>query len=218
MTSAPAEGSRDHAERQLAEPMLIVGDVQGCRAELDDLLQKAGFDPTRRRLTFVGDLINRGPDSLGVLRRARELDALAVVGNHEDGLLFGKSSETLDRVRKQLGPELREWMKWLNSLPVFIVHAGIPPGKTPETSTRAELTRIRDVDGRPWFDAWIGPETVVFGHWSVMGKVDRPLVKGLDTGCVYGKSLTGLLWPELEWVEVPAHRAWFDPQTMKPLW
>lgn len=160
-----------------------------------------------------------------MLRRARELDALVVVGNHEDGLLFGKSSESLDRVRKQLGAELPQWMKWLHSLPVFIrrsglivVHAGIPPGKTPEISTRAELTRIREVAGRPWFDAWAGPETVVFGHWSMMGKVDRPLVKGLDTGCVYGGSLTGLLWPEQVWVDVPAHRVWYDPVAMKPLW
>jgi diadenosine tetraphosphatase ApaH/serine/threonine PP2A family protein phosphatase len=159
------------------------------------------------------------------LRRARELDALVVIGNHEEGLLLGNTSETLDRVRQQLGAELPTWLNWLQALPVFIrrpglivVHAGIPPGKTPETSTRAELTRIREVDGRPWFESWTGPETVVFGHWAAMGKVDRPLAKGLDTGCVYGRSLTGLLWPEQEWVEVPAHRVWFDPEAMKPLW
>jgi hypothetical protein len=47
------------------------------------------------------------------------------------------------------------------------------------------------------------------------GKVDLPLVKGLDTGCVYGGELTGLYWPEQRWLSVPARRQWFDPLTMK---
>ena len=42
----------------------------------------------------------------------------------------------------------------------------------------------------PWFDFWRGPETVVFGHWATRGRVDLPLCKGLDTGCVYGGRLT----------------------------
>ena len=98
------------------------------------------------------------------------------------------------------------------------MHAGIAPGKRPEECSRAELTRIRDVDGKPWFDAWRGPETVVFGHWAKMGKVDRPLAKGLDTGCVYGGQLTGIFWPRAEWVSVPAQRVWFDPIAHAPRW
>ena len=70
---------------------------------------------------------------------------------------------------------------------------------------------IRAVDGgRPWFDFWHGPETVIFGHWAARGRVDLPLCKGLDTGCVYGGRLTGLWWPRREWVSVPAHRRWVD--------
>ena len=53
------------------EELFIVGDVQGCRQELLDLLDAARFDPARHRLAFVGDLINRGPDSPGVLRLAK---------------------------------------------------------------------------------------------------------------------------------------------------
>src|SRR5262245_13447387 len=132
----------DHRE------LLVVGDVQGCRAELDALLASARFDTARHRLALVGDLINRGPESRGVLARARELDALVVVGNHEDGLLRGKTGESLERTRAQLGDELSWWLEWMAALPTFLrvdpggacailVHAGIPPGKRPESSTRA---------------------------------------------------------------------------------
>jgi protein phosphatase len=214
----------------IAEPeprldrLFIVGDVQGCADELDDLLRVARAADDRR-LCFVGDLINRGPKSKAVLERVVTEDALVVVGNHEDGLLKGKDTDTLARVRDELGADLPRWLEWMAALPTYlcdealiVVHAGIAPGKRPEACTRAELTRIREVDGRPWFDSWRGPETVVFGHWSVRGKVDLPLVKGLDTGCVYGGELTGLRWPEREFVSVPARRQWFDPLAMKPRW
>jgi len=197
--------------------VLFVGDVQGCAAELRDLLEVSGFDPARHRLALCGDLINRGPDSAGVLELARRLDARTVIGNHEVALLEGERSATLDVVRQQLGASLGQWLAWLESLPLFIredgyilVHAGIAPGKRPEDFTRSELTEIRIVDGRPWFDFWPGPETVIFGHWAQRGKVDLPRCKGLDTGCVYGGRLTGLWWPRLEWVSVPARRRWFE--------
>jgi len=204
------------------EKLFIVGDVQGCADELDDLLKLA--DLRGRRLAFVGDLINRGPNSVAVLERAVKEGALVVVGNHEDGLLKGKHG-TLDLVRDEMGSSLPRWTAWLEALPVYassdeliLVHAGIPPGKRPEQATRGELTRIRDVDGTPWFESWLGPETVVFGHWSVRGKVDAPLVKGLDTGCVYGGRLSGIYWPERTWLDVPAKRMWFDPIAMEPRW
>ena len=213
----------------MAERHFVVGDVQGCHQELVDLLAEARFDHTTQRLAFVGDLINRGPDSRGVLQLARDLDAQVVVGNHEDALLSGFAGETMGRVRAQLGAELEAWTAWMRALPTFlrlddggagaiVVHAGIAPGKRPEACTRAELTRIRDVDGKPWFDSWRGPETVLFGHWARMGKVDRPLAKGLDTGCVYGGRLTGIFWPEGRWVSVPARRMWFDPIAHEARW
>src|SRR5215467_10770417 len=197
--------------------VLFVGDVQGCSAELRELLEVAGFDRRRHRLALCGDLVNRGPDSAGVLELARGLDALAVLGNHEVALIEGQRSPTLDQVRRQLGPALDAWLEWITSLPTFVrgdgfvlVHAGIAPGKQPEECSREELTELRTVDGRPWFDSWQGPEVAIFGHWATRGKVDLPLAKGLDTGCVYGGRLTGLWWPRLAWVSVPAHRRWFE--------
>ncbi len=217
--------------------LFVVGDVQGCHAELLELLSVAKFDRARHQLASVGDLINRGPSSKAVLELMRDFDAWVVLGNHEDGLLAGKQSDTLDRVRRELGADLPEWLLWIDALPVYrefgrelgrelghelenliLVHAGIAPGKRPAECTRGELTRIREVDGVPWFESWKGPETVIYGHWAMMGKVDRPLVKGLDTGCVYGRSLTGIWWPRCEWVSVPAHRVWFDMESHRPTW
>jgi Calcineurin-like phosphoesterase len=202
--------------------LFFVGDVQGCHQELLDLLAAAGFDRARHRLAFVGDLINRGPASRAVLELAREHEALVVRGNHEDALLAGHRSPTMDAVRASLD---QDWLAWIASWPLFargdgflLVHGGVPPGVAPEEADARTLTNLRTVEGRPWFDFWRGPETVVFGHWATRGKVDLPLAKGLDTGCVYGRELTGLWWPELRWVSVPARRMWFDPVRQRPTW
>src|SRR5260370_36670677 len=102
--------------------VLFVGDVQGCATELYDLLGTAGFDPAQHRLALCGDLINRGPDSAGVLELARRLDAVTVIGNHEVALLQGDRSPTLDLVRQQLGSSLEDCLGWLSSRPPLIPH------------------------------------------------------------------------------------------------
>ena len=65
---------------------------------------------------------------------------------------------------------------------------------------------------RPWFELWEKrkehPRTVVFGHWARMGLVERPCVRGLDTGCVWGQRLTAWIAEEDRLVHVPAIRAW----------
>lgn len=66
---------------------IFVGDLQGCREELEELLATVRFDPATDDLHPVGDLVNRGPDSLGCLRLCRELDARPVLGNHDVHLL-----------------------------------------------------------------------------------------------------------------------------------
>ena len=65
----------------------VVGDLHGCRSMLDELLGRAAFDPTRDRLFAVGDLIDRGPDSMGVLALLAEPWFFSVIGNHEVVLL-----------------------------------------------------------------------------------------------------------------------------------
>lgn len=67
-----------------AKRTLVVGDVHGCLAELKALLKRAGYRPYKDRLVMCGDLLDRGPDSIGVLRFVRSIGAECVMGNHEE--------------------------------------------------------------------------------------------------------------------------------------
>lgn len=118
-----------------------IGDIQGCFQALQLLLQKIDFDPARDRLWLVGDLVNRGPDSLAVLRWARALEdkAVVVLGNHDLHLLavaygFAKPhrKDTIDQVLT--APDRDELCAWLRHQRLFyaegdyaLVHAGLLP-------------------------------------------------------------------------------------------
>ena len=120
-----------------------VGDVQGCYEPLQRLLDLLRFDPAADVLWLVGDLVNRGPQSLEVLRLARGLGerAVAVLGNHDLTLLAvaagrvkPKRKDTFDGVLQ--APDCAELLEWLRRCPLLhhdpalgftMVHAGLPP-------------------------------------------------------------------------------------------
>lgn len=122
-----------------------IGDVQGCFDELEQLLREIGFSD-QDRLWFVGDLVNRGPKSLEVLRFVRSLGrrAVSVLGNHDLHLIT--QHEGFERARKDdtfaavmAAPDRRELVDWLRLRPMMhvegghaMVHAGLLPGWSPE--------------------------------------------------------------------------------------
>ncbi len=118
---------------------IFVGDVQGCREELERLLQKVRFDPEADELLPVGDLVNRGPDSLGALRLLRDLAARGVLGNHDLHFLQVHAGRRSKRRRDTLDELLAaddcdELAGWLARRPflrvwddLYLVHAGLHP-------------------------------------------------------------------------------------------
>lgn len=210
---------------------LIVGDVHGCVDELRALLELAGAG---RQVVFVGDLVAKGPASGDVVQLARELGAQSVLGNHDHRLLRWHEACAAGARPPLLGPDHRLASEqlgdadftWLAALPyyvalpgtdVIVVHAGLVPG-VPLTDQRADdMLAMRTIrpdgtaskhlaDGVPWARLWRGPPHVVFGHDAVRGLQEHQAATGLDTGCVYGGRLTGLLLPERRVLDVPSQR------------
>ncbi len=231
---------------------IFVGDIQGCREELERLLELARFDPASDELQPVGDLVNRGPDSVGTLRLLIQLGAKGVLGNHDLHLLraarAGRALRPTDTFGDVLAAPDRELLlDWLARLPfarswddIFLVHAGVSPAwSDPQATLRAQdplranpdidfATRVRYCDSqgrradhdepptpapfRPWFE-WprakpLMGRTIVFGHWAVRGLVVTEGLRGLDSGCVWGKSLSAWIAEEDRVVSVPARRAY----------
>jgi bis(5'-nucleosyl)-tetraphosphatase (symmetrical) len=118
-----------------------IGDVQGCFDALQTLLDKIHFDPVQDRLWFTGDLVNRGSQSLAVLRLVKSLQAVAVLGNHDLHLLAVACGQARVTPQDTLGgilsaPDREELLGWLRHRPLFhhdprlgyaIVHAGLLP-------------------------------------------------------------------------------------------
>ncbi len=203
---------------------IVVGDVHGCLDELDELLRLVELRPGFDRLVFVGDLLDRGPDPVGAVRRARELGAASVLGNHEDKHLRWARHEDWRRRdpthRNPLRPFSPERLAqheslsdddlaWIASLPTVLRLvgedgniAGRPRGELPPGLA-------------PWATRWPGPESVIYGH-HVHGldepRVDEPApgvrCVGLDTGCCYGGRLSALILPAEEIVSVTARAAY----------
>jgi bis(5'-nucleosyl)-tetraphosphatase (symmetrical) len=202
---------------------IFVGDIQGCREPLERLLRAVDFQSGRDRLLPVGDLVNKGPDSPGVLALLMQLGAEPVLGNHD--LHWLKKGRADDQ----------EQSDWLRAQPfvrlfddVVLVHAGLHPRWTEERLTKLDAAdvdyavnvRYCDAEGRrppedwpppgppyrPWDDFYRGRRRVVFGHWARRGLVVRQQCVGLDTGCVYGGPLTAWVAEDDRIVQVDGWR------------
>jgi hypothetical protein len=142
----------------------LIGDVHGCLAEflsLLSLLASRSSPPLppaelHRRRVLCGDLVNKGPRSLDVLRYCRRFGILCVRGNHDDAALRargrgrGKRGERYAWV-EGMGPEDEAWLR---SLPctiripkhgTLVVHAGLVPGRRLGEATKHEMTTVREV-------------------------------------------------------------------------
>jgi bis(5'-nucleosyl)-tetraphosphatase (symmetrical) len=147
----------------------IIGDVQGSYQELMQLLERIDYKPQTDRLGFVGDVVNRGPESLAVLRYIKSLDSpIVVLGNHDFYLLIlGYEIMPIDSYPHTLhdiikAPDRYELLDWLRQQPLMtvnedqqaaFVHAGLPP----QWSIKEGMSHANEVA-----DALRGPHFIEF--------------------------------------------------------
>ena len=205
---------------------LVVGDVHGCRRELEDLLMDAHAD----RVILVGDLFTKGPDPLGVWELVCSRGLEAVLGNHDQRLLdvangVRQGDTEAEGVISALGGRASPWFKWPQERPLFIevadfciVHAGLHPKSGKEGTSRAMALNMRRWPNEAasdayWHDLYEGERGVIFGHDARRGLVRRcrgarPWLIGLDTGCVYGGKLSGYVIEADLLVQRDAHQVY----------
>jgi protein phosphatase len=236
-------------------PFDIIGDVHGCYSELVQLLGRLGYQvagdgstahhPDGRTAVFVGDLVDRGPDTPAVLRLVMGMMAdgsgLSVAGNHEAKLvraLRGRDVTT--------GHGLAESLAQLQAAPdgfaaqaaafmdrllghvvlddgkLVVAHAGLPEAMHGRASAAVRSFALYgDTTGEtdeyglpvryPWAEDYRGHAMVVYGHTPVPEAIWLNNTICVDTGCVFGGSLTALRYPERELVSVPAGRVYYEP-------
>jgi len=152
--------------------LYLIGDVQGCDEALGRLLRKIDFSPSRDQLVLLGDLVNRGPDSLAVLRRVMRLGGAArcVLGNHDLHLLAiahgVRPQHRKDTVTAVLeAPDRASLLEWLRSQPLalldkvhghelLMVHAGVLPSWTPPT-TMSLAAEVGAMMASPQFNVFL---------------------------------------------------------------
>lgn len=213
---------------------IVIGDIHGCYAELISLLEKADFS-AQDRVVAVGDLIVKGRGNREVLDLfSGDARFSSVIGNHDRAILnywrgqtpFLKESQK--RACHELEVEKEKYAEYLSTLPFIIdlgkhavVHAGIRPGVQLGDQIPDDLTELRTLgadrtsrDGTPWYDVYEGEKIILFGHWpSAKPRLARRAI-GLDTGCVYGNSLSAYIIETDEFVQVPAREV-YDPPSGK---
>jgi len=260
-----------------------IGDIQGCYDEFRELLDAIRFDAAVDTAWLVGDLVNRGPASLAVLRHVRSMGnaARVVLGNHDLHLLTVAAGQRRPHSGDTIGdvlaaPDRDEILAWLRTRPLvftagerLMVHAGLLPSwsaqKAQALSKEVEAVLASEDYGaflqhlygdRParWDDglegydrlraivnvctrlrfcraddsmefrekrglahtpegyqAWFAhPQRaaadteIVCGHWSTLGLMLAPRVLMLDSGCVWGGSLTAVRLEDRRLYQVPS--------------
>lgn len=184
---------------------ITVGDIHGCLEEFDELMKLVEYKQGKDRLVLLGDLIDRGPDPAGVVRRAREIGAESVMGNHEEKAIRWRKHEQ----RRKAWPEkyqnpmrpvnetrLKQWAlipdelwNWIATWPCYIhltkrwtaVHAGCLPDVSIEEQDPNVLMRMRYINPEKMKMASLsetGDPAVGCPHWTELWNGPRSIVYG----------------------------------------
>jgi serine/threonine protein phosphatase 1 len=192
--------------------IFAVGDIHGCRSKLDQLMEKIDWRPEdKEELVFLGDYIDRGPDSFGVVEKVLDIKTAypelvtTLKGNHEQMFInFITGVDTLSLRDNGVAYTMRSYdhnspfpvshFKFLLDLKLYyetqdfvFVHAGLRPGIPLERQSEDDCLWIRGEFLESDYDFG---KTVVFGHTPFREPFIVPGRAGLDTGAVFGGPLT----------------------------
>lgn len=218
---------------------IIIGDIHGCLDAFQKLLRACKWSPDDQ-VILLGDTINRGPDSHGVLKLARKIKAIGLWGNHELRLWEARKRGSFNELKfsdqttyKSLTD--KDWSYLSTFKPylaiekwnLLLVHGGFIPGKTLEDHDVHTLTHIQVIEesgdfgkrsdypkGKFWCDLWKGPQFVLYGHTPRAEVYQSPMGWCLDTGCVMGGKLTACVFPGKRLVQVEATKAYYRKTTI----
>ena len=219
---------------------LVIGDIHGCYHELQALLDKAGVGDTDAIIS-IGDCVDRGPETPEVLGFFREhSNAQLIMGNHErKHVRAGRHEVKLARSQQiskiQFGDIYPDALAFMGDLPIYfdlpeaiLTHGYFEPGIPCEEQKPSVLCGTMGGEqylqahyDRPWYELYDEEKPIVVGHKNYTN-TDQPFVYqdrvfGLDTSCVTGKSLTGLLLPAFRFVSVPSRdNHWMHVSRMYP--
>lgn len=206
---------------------LVIGDIHGCYDEFQALLDKAGLTEGDA-IVSVGDCVDRGPDTPAVLEFFQKTPkAILLMGNHErKHVRAGRHEVKLAQSQKisriQFGETYPDALAFMNTLPLYlnlpdalVVHGYFEPGlplsqqrSTVLCGTMGGDKHLRTAYDRPWYELYDGEKPLLVGHHNY-SDTDQPFVYrdrvfGLDTDCVTGRTLTGLLLPSFKVISVPS--------------
>lgn len=211
---------------------IVVGDIHGCHTELMNLLAKVQLTAADR-LVSLGDIVDRGPDSVKVYDFLKNRpNTIVLMGNHERKHLRQTLSYSQEIVRLQFGNRYPEFLDWVAHLPYYheldsaiLVHAavenGVPlPQQREEVlcgCTAGEKYLERRYGQIYWSQSYKGSKPVIVGH-HVVG--DSPLITeqqvyGIDTGACHGGKLTAVILPSFEIVQVQSPKDYWREEIVK---
>lgn len=207
----------------------IIGDIHGCYDELQALLDKAGLSE-HDQLISIGDMVDRGPQSAESLNFFRTTpNAISIQGNHERkhvrsfrGQTEAAASQAITRV--QIGEaDYPDAITYMDDLPRYLelpeatlVHGFWEPDVPLEA--QRETVIVGTMSGEeylkrkgiwPWYEYYDGDQPLIVGHRDYSDGQMRPFiyedrVYTIDSRCVYGGWLTGLLLPDFKLISVPS--------------
>jgi len=204
----------------------IIGDIHGCLDMLRDLMDKIDWDPEKDRLIFLGDYIDRGKDSRGVIDYIIGLKKISpniqcLMGNHEElflnyingqdegSFLYNGGVSTLNSYfyagNRVIDSEHIDFMKSLLLMieldDYYIVHAGMKPGVDIKEQSVKDTLWIRE----PFiFSDYDFGKRIIFGHTPFSSPLIMDNKIGLDTGAVFGNKLTCLELPAMKFYSIEA--------------